>query len=126
MVNSANASLMKASSARRSSLRSEDSVYWLASAVLFALQLIFALIMLPQLIATIGWTTLIIPLFVFALFVGITLRKRVAFLLGFIWSIVLVIHAFAIILLQFHPLQLGYLSAMLAQSWCLSRVENVQ
>jgi len=96
--------------------------YWIASLLFFAAQFIVIILFSQRLVHELGTWTLVVPLILFALFAGLLVRQRIAFVGAFIWSIMVLIHGFALLFIQFHPLQLAYIVFGLAQSWCLSRV----
>jgi len=103
----------------------KENAYWISSISFFAFQFIVIVLFSQRLVRETSILALLIPIFVFALFIGLMLRKKIAFLIAFIWSIVLVVHSFALVFVEFKPLQIIYVIFAIAQAWCLSQVEMV-
>jgi len=82
---------------------------WIITLCMLAAQLVTLLILLPTFIRENNWFAIIALGFVVAILVGDYKKSRLAYILTFIWSIVLVAHALILIALHFHYAYIIYL-----------------
>jgi hypothetical protein len=76
---------------------------------MLAIQLIALLILLPTFIRENNWFALIALVFVAGLLVGDYKKNKIAYILTFIWSILLIAHALILLVLHFHYAYIIYL-----------------
>ncbi|MBD3259576.1 hypothetical protein GF371_02985 [Candidatus Woesearchaeota archaeon] len=77
---------------------------------LLAAQLIAVLLLLPILIRELNWLVIVVPAIVALLLIGDYMKSRTTYILTFIWSILLLIHAVALIIMQLHYAYIMYLA----------------
>ena len=82
---------------------------WKITLIMLIAQLVTLLILLPTFIRENNWLALIALVFVAALLVGDYKKRRIAYILTFIWSILLIAHALILLVLHFHYAYIIYL-----------------
>jgi len=82
---------------------------WKITLCLLAIQLVTLLILLPTFIRENNWLALLVPIFVVVLLVGDYKKNKIAYILTFIWSILLIAHALILLVLHFHYAYIVYL-----------------
>lgn len=83
---------------------------WILTMALMAVQLIVVLLLLPVLARELNWLVILIPVIIALLLIGSYKRIKTAYILTFVWSILLLVHAIILIVLRFHYAYIIYLA----------------
>jgi hypothetical protein len=96
---------------------------WLTSVILFAFQFIFVVLLAGPLARTVGVVAFLIPALVLIVLVGMVYRQKWFFLTGFVWTIIMLTHGVALMLIEFNLLQLIYVGWAFFQGLFISQTK---
>lgn len=101
----------------------EAHIRWIIVNVLLGIQALVLFLMLPGFIRDLGWPSVILPIIVSALLIGSLLKNRIAFLLVFIWSVIVAVHAITLLIINTNWLYTLYIAFAAFQIYMISQTK---
>ncbi|MBW3011257.1 hypothetical protein KY335_00675 [Candidatus Woesearchaeota archaeon] len=101
----------------------KNDIKWIIVNILLGIQVLALLLMLPRFISDLGWVTIVLPIIVLALLVGSLLKNRTVFLLVFIWSAIIGVHALVLLVMNITWVYAIYLAFAVFQVYIISQTK---
>ncbi len=95
--------------------------YYLISIVILSIQLLLILLFTKELISDLGLLAITLPVLLLALYAGALLKKKTAFILLFVWSIMVLLHSVTLILINVGFAYIIYALLASVQIWAVSQ-----
>ena len=99
------------------------NLYWAISVLLFTVQFVSIALFSQLLFVDMGYWFVAVALIVLTIIIGMVYRQRIAFMVGFGWSILLLIHSVFTIFTLFGWASAFYLLFAIAQCFFVTQTE---